>query len=122
MEISYSNTTIKDLFSDLFEIAISKNLLQKKIGQILTKTTKKRLNQLKSASTFQKYLDFHIGNPHSLTGDLSGYYGVDLDKHTRLIIHPVPPDLSAEALRICEKVMIIGIVDYHGDKNEWLIA
>ena len=27
-----------------------------------------------------------------------------------------------EALKICEKVLIVGIVDYHGDKNEWLIA
>lgn len=122
MEIEYANASIQQYFSDLYDVSNSKNLLQKKIGPILTKNAKKRVDQLKSASTFQKYLDFHIGNPHSLIGDLSTYYGVDLDKNTRLIIQPVPPDLSAEALKICEKVKIIGIVDYHGDKNEWIIA
>lgn len=122
MELEFANSSIQEYFSDLCDIANSRNLLQKKIGPLLTKATKKRIDQLKIAATFQKYLDFHIGNPHSLTGDLSSYYGVDLDKHTRLIIQPVPPDLSAEALKICETVRIIGIVDYHGDKNEWLIA
>ena len=122
MELDYSNSSIKEYFSDLCDIANSKKLLQKKIGLILTKAAKKRIDHLKVAATFQKYLDFHIGNPHSLTGDLSSYYGVDLDSHTRLIIQPIPPDLSSEALKLCEKVKIIGIVDYHGDKNEWLIA
>ena len=122
MELQYSNESIQKYFSDLCDVANSQNLLQKKIGQILTKNAKKRIDHLKIAQTFQKYLDFHIGNPHSLKGDLSSYYGVDLDAHTRLIIQPIPPDLSSEALKICEKVKIIGIVDYHGDKNEWLIA
>ena len=27
--------------------------------------------------------------------------------------------MSSEALKICEKVKIIGIVDYHGDKNAY---
>lgn len=122
MELLYNNSTIQEYFSDLCDITNSKNLLQKKIGPILTKNAKKRIDHLKVTATFQKYLDFHIGNPHSLIGDLSTYYGVDLDKHTRLIIQPIPPDMSSEALKICEKVMIIGIVDYHGDKNEWLIS
>lgn len=122
MEVRYVNSNINTLFSDLFDIANSRNLLQKKIGPILTKKAKMRISHLKSSLTFQKYLDFHIGNPHSLKGDFAKYYGVDLDAHTRLIIQPDPPDLSSEALKICEKVVIIGIVDYHGDKNEWLIA
>ena len=122
MEVEYVNSNINTLFSDLFDIANSRNLLQKKIGPILTKKAKMRISHLKSSLTFQKYLDFHIGNPHSLKGDFAKYYGVDLDAHTRLIIQPDPPDLSSEALKICEKVVIIGIVDYHGDKNEWLIA
>lgn len=121
MELEYVNEKIQDYFSDLCDIANSKNLLQKKIGSMLAKTAKKRISQIKAATSFQKYLNFHIGNPHSLKGDLSSYYGVDLDKHTRLIIQPIPPDSTAEALKICEKAMIIGIVDYHGDKNEWLI-
>ena len=122
MELQYANKSIQEYFSDLCDVANSRNLLQKKIGQLLAKNAKKRIDHLKIAKTFQKYLDFHIGNPHSLVGNFSGFYGVDLDSHTRLIIQPIPPDLSSEALKICEKVNVIGIVDYHGDKNEWLIA
>lgn len=122
MEIEYANMTLENLFSDLFDISNSKNLLQKKIGPLLTKKAKMRVSHLKAATSFQKYLDFHIGNPHSLKGNFSKYYGVDLDKNTRLIIQPAPPDLSSEALKKCEKVRIIGIVDYHGDKNEWIIS
>lgn len=122
MKIEYANSDIQALFSDLEDVTGSKNLLQKKIGLQLTKKTKMRITQIKAAQTLQKYIDFHIGNPHTLTGDLDTYVGVDLDKHIRLIIQPVPPDTSAEALKICEVAKIIGIVDYHGGKNEWLIA
>ena len=80
------------------------------------------MKQLKAAKFFKNYLDNHIGNPHSLEGNLNTFYGVDLNAHIRLIIQPVPTDLSPEALKICEIVKIIGIVDYHGGKNEWLIA
>ena len=122
MEIDYENSEIQKYFSDLCDVQNSKNLLQRKIGQQLARKSKQRIDQLKSSATFQKYLNLHLGNPHSLTGNMETYYGVDLDKHTRLIIQPVPPDLSSEALKICETVKIIGIVDYHGDKNEWLIS
>lgn len=122
MEIEYENSTIDEYFSDLCDVQNSKNLLQKRIGQQLARKTKQRIDHLKSSATFQKYLNFHIGNPHSLKGNMATYYGVDLDKNTRLIIQPVPPELSSEALKICETVKIIGIVDYHGDKNEWLIS
>ena len=86
MEILYANQKIEELFSDLDSIASSRNLLQKQIGLMLSKKAKLRMNQLKAAETFQKYLDFHIGNPHSLKGGFAKFYGVDLDKHTRLII------------------------------------
>ena len=122
MTITYANPKIQLLFSDLENVAGSKKLLQKQIGIDLAKMSKTRMKQLKAAKFFQNYLNNHIGNPHSLEGNLDTYFGVDLNSHIRLIIQPVPPDLSPEALKICETVKIIGIVDYHGGKNEWLIA
>lgn len=121
MNIEYSNTKMEILFSDLYNVSKSKNLLKKEIGIDLVKVIKKRLNQIYAATTFKMYLNLHVGNPHSLTGDFKQYYGVDLNKHVRLIIQPVPADQSAEALANCEITKIIGVVDYHGDKNEWLI-
>ena len=122
MTIIYENPKIQLLFSDLENVAGSKKLLQKQIGIDLARMSKTRMKQLKAARFFKNYLDNHIGNPHSLEGNLNTFYGVDLNAHIRLIIQPVPPDLSSEALKICEIVKIIGIVDYHGGKNEWLIA
>lgn len=122
MTIIYANPKIQLLFSDLENVAGSRKLLQKQIGIDLARMSKTRMKQLKAARFFKNYLDNHIGNPHSLEGNLNTFYGVDLNAHIRLIIQPVPPDLSSEALKICEIVKIIGIVDYHGGKNEWLIA
>ena len=122
MTIIYANPKIQLLFSDLENVAGSKKLLQKQIGIDLARMSKTRMKQLKAARFFKNYLDNHIGNPHSLEGNLNTFYGVDLNAHIRLIIQPVPLDLSPEALKICEIVKIIGIVDYHGGKNEWLIA
>lgn len=122
MTIVYANPKIQILFSDLENVAGSKKLLQKQIGIDLARMSKTRMKQLKAARFFKNYLDNHIGKPHSLEGNLDTFYGVDLNAHIRLIIQPVPPDLSPEALKNCETVKIIGIVDYHGGKNEWLIA
>ena len=122
MTIVYANPKIQILFTDLENVAGCKKLLQKQIGIDLARMSKTRMKQLKAARFFKNYLDNHIGNPHSLEGNLNTFYGVDLNAHIRLIIQPVPPDLSPEALKICEIVKIIGIVDYHGGKNEWLIA
>lgn len=122
MELEYANSKIEQYFSDLENVAGSKKLLQKQIGLDLAKMSKTRMKQLKAAKFFQDYLNTHIGNPHSLEGNLDTYYGVDLNSHIRLIIQPIPPDLSPEALKICKIAKIIGIVDYHGGKNEWLIS
>ena len=44
MEVEYVNSNINTLFSDLFDIVDSRNLLQKKIGPILAKKTKMRIS------------------------------------------------------------------------------
>ena len=122
MKLEYENSKIEQYFSDLENIASSKKLLQKQIGLDLAKMAKKRMKQLKALKFFQDYLNNRIGHPHSLEGNLNACYGVDLNSHIRLIIQPVPPDLSSEALKNCGTVKIIGIVDYHGGKDEWLIS
>ena len=122
MELEYANSKVEQYFSDLENVAGSKKLLQKQIGLDLAKMSKTRMKQLKAAKFFQDYLNNRIGHPHSLEGNLDTYFGVDLNSHIRLIIQPVPPDLSPEALKICKIAKIIGIVDYHGGKNEWLIS
>lgn len=121
LQITYEDEYIKELFIDLGDVVNSRNLMQRKIGKDKTVVAKKRKNQLEAAPNFKSYLNLHIGNPHSLTGDLQGYYGVDINAHTRIIIKPDSKNFSSEELEKCDTVIIIGIVEYHGGKNEWII-
>lgn len=121
MLVTYDNSLIEDLIKDISDVARSRNLLQKKIGKDRAFALKKRKNQMEAAPNFKSYLSYHIGNPHLLHGDLEGLYGVDINAHTRLIIEPMSEDLSAESLAKCDTVILKGLVEYHGDKNEWLI-
>lgn len=63
-----------------------------------------------------------MGNPHSLIEDLQNYYAVDINALTRLVIKADSKDLSSEELKKCKTVIIIGIIEYHGGKDEWLIS
>ena len=119
MQIDF-NKKIEKVFTDLENITKSRNLLQRKVGKDQADIVRVRLKQLRGAVNFQEYLDLHIGNPHGLTGDMMGFFAVDLNAHARLIIKPDSIDLSAEALRSCNKVEIVGIIEeYHGGKYEW---
>ncbi|AXU54319.1 TPA: type II toxin-antitoxin system YoeB family toxin [Clostridioides difficile] len=97
------------------------DLMRKKIGNDMTKTIKKRINQLMAADTFGIYLSTGLGKPHSLENDLKGFYGVSISKNYRLIIKPNTDDLSSEYLKVCKLVKIKGVEDYHGTKHEWII-
>ena len=117
MLIIYENDWIKELFSDISDVSNSRNLLHKERAF----AAKKRKLQIEAATNFMSYLNLRIGKPHCLSGDLSGYYAIDINAHTRLIIKPQSEDLSPEALAKCDAVILKGIIEYHGGKNEWLI-
>lgn len=121
MLITYDNSFLEELVTDISDIANSQNLLQKKVGKDRALALKKRKNQIEASPNFKAYIGFHIGNPHLLHGDLEGLYGVDINAHTRLVIKPLADDLSAESLAVCDTVILKGMIEYHGDKNEWLI-
>lgn len=122
MEFDFSDKGTEELFSDLFCVAKSKNLMQKKVGATLAVAIKKRCNQLKAASTLAAFAKTGLGKPHSLEGaEFKNCIGISITGNVRLVIQPVPPDLSAEALSACEKIKIIGVLDYHGRKENWLV-
>lgn len=121
MRINYDNETVKTLISDLDNIVSSKNLLQKKIGQLLTKNVKKRKNEIEASSNFAAYLLMGLGKPHKLEGNLSNCYAINLTGNFRLIVKPESEDLSQESLKKCESVIIKGVVDYHGNTENWIV-
>lgn len=112
--ISYESQKVQRLFSDY-------NAMWKKIGDEKTKRIKKHMDRLKASPTFMSFVKLGLGQPHSLTGDLSGCYAITVTGNTRLIVEPVCEILSPTALAACTEIMVKGVGDYHGEKNEWII-
>lgn len=103
MEIIFE-ANVKKYFED-YSIMINE------IGTNLTKSTKKRVDQLKASKTLQKYLTYKLGSPHPLHGNLEGCIGVSITGNFRLVFLPINE----------KKIKIKGVVDYHGSKENWLI-
>lgn len=94
--------------------------LQKKLGH-LSRRFKMRIDQMKAADHYYEYQSIGLGRPHLLDGDLKGCFAVDLTGNYRIIARLGTDDLSPEALKICDEVIIEGVVDYHGKGNNWFI-
>jgi proteic killer suppression protein/toxin YoeB len=114
LQIKFDNSDVEKYFNDF-------SLMQKTIGRDLTKTIKRRYDALKSANNFSIFLDTGLGKPHPLYENLKGMYGVSISANRRLIIQPISDNLSPEALKKCDTIIIKGVEDYHGTKNEWII-
>lgn len=114
MLIEYESETVRKVFNDF-------NLMKRLIGNDLTRATKNRINQLKASVNFSVYLTTGLGKPHPLYENLKGYYGITITGNIRLIVKPDVESLDHESLKACDTVIVKGVVDYHGKKNEWLI-
>ena len=114
MNIEVHNQKVEKIIDD-------DSKLIKKIGIELAKKVRLRINQMKASPNFKAYLDYGLGKPHPLTGDLDDLYGIFLNKNIRLVVEPLVEKRDDESLIICESVNIKGVVEYHGDKKEWLI-
>jgi len=112
--IEYESESIRKIFNDY-------ELMKREIGNDRTRATKKRIDQLKASVNFSVYLTTGLGKPHPLYENLKGYYGVTITGNVRLIIRPNAESTEPEVLKRCDTVIIKGVMDYHGSKNEWLI-
>jgi proteic killer suppression protein/toxin YoeB len=97
--------------------------MNKKIGSELTKTVKRRYNQIIAFSSFSALQQSGIGKLESLEGGLNGYYSLRLSANYRLIVKPKSKDLSAESLKNCDTLNIEGMIDYHGKRKKlsWIV-
>lgn len=95
--------------------------LQKKTTKEILKILIRRKNELIAFGNFQDYLCNAPGKRHSLEGNLKGCYGVSLTANYRLVIKPKSTDLSAEALKSCDTVILKGVEDYHGRTSNWIL-
>lgn len=119
MYIEFENSDVKELFDDLNDVRHSHNLMKSKIGAELTKAVKKRYNQLLAFSSFLSLLQSGIGKMESLEGDLKGSYSLHLSSNYRFILKPKAKDHSTESLKLCDTLIIEGVMDYHGKGNKY---
>ena len=123
LNVEYEDDGVKELFDDLNDVRNSKNLMKKEIGAELTKTVKKRYNQIVAFTSFSSLQQSGIGKMESLEGDRKGSYSLRVSANYRLIVKPKAKDLSAESLKSCDTLIIEGVIDYHGKgkKVSWII-
>lgn len=111
MNITYANKKVEKYFSDY-------SVMQKKIGQDLTRGVKKQINRLIAAETFGDFLTLGLGHPEQLVGYENIRYSIRVSANARLIIEL---NATQDTLMICSEVEIEGVSDYHGDKDNWYI-
>lgn len=107
--------------NSLSKIINDPNKLIKKVGLEMARKIHQRFNEMSASSNFKEYLDYGIGKPHPLVGSLDNLFGIRLNKNYRLIVEPLIDKLDDNGLRMCKKINIKGVVDYHDGKYEWLI-
>lgn len=92
------------------------------LGKYIAEKVYLRKDQIESADTLEIMITGRIGRCHPLHYDFEGMFGLSLKDQVRLIIQPdVKQDhMVYEKLIKCKSVIIIGVVDYHGQKNEWI--
>jgi len=111
MQIEFANRKLEKLMTDM-------GLLKKKAGIEIAKSVYKRLNQIEAANNLYVLLQTRSGNPEPLNGDMRGTYSITLTANFRLIFKPKD---NMEEVEDCNKVVIMGVNDYHGSKNNWVI-
>ena len=62
-----------------------------------------------------------LGNPHPLSGNLDRCYSISVTANFRLVVEPESDSLDMESLKVCENIIIKGVLEYHDGKNEWII-
>lgn len=114
MRIEFESESVRKVFTDI-------ELMKKEIGNDRARATKKRIDPLKASVNFSIFLTTGLGKPHALAENLKGYYGVTITANVRLIVRPDVESIEPDVLKQCDTVIIKGVMDYHGSKNEWLI-
>lgn len=111
MEILFSNEACASYFCDA-------NLMKKKFNSKITKAIYKRYFELEAFDTSADLIVSGLDHPHYLTGNFKGLLAWSIDKKYRLILDFKPLARNDKK----QKVIIKGVVDYHGTKNKWIIA
>ena len=111
MKITYANKRVEKYFSDY-------EAMKKKISPDWVRIVKKHIDRLIAADNFEIFKSLGLGHLEPLQGKDVGKYSLRITGNVRLIIKP---EQNGKSVKICEEVLIEGVVDYHGRKQTWYI-
>ena len=115
MKITFANNKVEKTMTDA-------KALVRKIGPQLAKATIRRMNELDSFRNLVELFSGGLDNPHWLEANLYGCISWSISGNFRLILDTgMKPNETKLDYSLSEKIIIKGVVDYHGGKNEWLI-
>ena len=112
LKIVYANHRLEKYFSDFAK-------LKKILPTDWVKTIKKHMDRLEAAECFSDFLSLGLGRPEQLSGYADIRYSLRIAANARLII---ALDATKDTIEICTEVAVEGVVDYHGDKENWYIS
>ena len=116
MNIYYENKKVEKILEDYAT-------LQKKCGKHF-QNIKKRMQQLKAFTSLKEFMYSGFDNPHFEKGPLHGCIGWDINQNVRLLLK-LDVEIDESLLKRMEDIkdiIVIGVVDYHGGKNNWIIG
>ncbi len=100
-------------------------LLKRTVDAQLAIMIRKREGNLKDFRNFWDYFQNGLGKPHPLVDSKKkkdeGLFGVSLTENMRLIIKPNCESTDQKSLEECEEVIIMGVRDYHGTNEKWIM-
>lgn len=92
--------------------------MQKKLPYEWVRAIKKHINHLSAADNYQTFKNLGLGKPEILENSAEILCSLHISPNVRLII-----ELKAtkEEIMSCEEIVVKGVCDYHGEKENWYI-
>ena len=116
MNVHYENKKVEKILEDF-------PTLQKKCGKHSLQI-KRRMQQLKAFTNLHEFMNSGFDNPHFEQGDMDGCIGWDVNQNVRLLfkIDDTLDESFMKRMSAIRDITVIGVLDYHGGKKNWIIG
>lgn len=111
MEITYINKKVEKYFLDYQK-------MQKKLSPDWVRAIKNHMEHLEMVACFGFFLDLRVGRPEQLKSQKGIRYSLHVSSNVRLVLKL---NATQDTIRVCSKVEVEGVCDYHGEKTNWYI-
>ena len=116
MNIIYINKKVEKILEDY-------SILQRKCGKHF-QHIKRRMQQLKAFTNLKEFMHSGFDNPHFEVGDMHGLIGWDINQNVRMLLklNENIDDTLLGRMENIREIIVVGVLDYHGGKKNWIIC